>query len=581
MNFKKILNIIFLMIFASAFISADIPHNYYDKNNFPDYMIHSVSDKGSDKTTAFVERLYNSVLGRSSDKQGLENWVSQLKNGHKTAAEIVYGFVFSPEYTKRRESDEKFISMLYSTVLDRKPDSTGFESWCKKAEMFSRRYILRGFIQSDEFSRLCNNYGVIRGNIILNENRDMNENVTNFTSNLYIQMLGRKPDVTGLNNWTGYILRKEKTLNEMILDFMDSSEFKSKNKENTNYITALYKGILGRNPDSQGFYNWVSQLEKGRSRFSVFLGMVRSDEFKKNCAKFGMTDYITDLSYISSTIKLNGNYKIYNRTSYNASVIGVAYKNQILNVNGVSGKWLRVSFHNQIGYIHSDNVSRYDGEGIKVLSVTNIPQNSYIGGTPLPTGCEITSLAVLLNYLGFTDANKNTLAYNYMPKGPVGSTDPNYAFIGNPASSYSYGAYSDVIVKATENYFNHVGENKYKARNISGSDISSLLNEVDKGNPVLVWYTMNCSYTRTYGATWRLNRGTAYTMPGSGSYNFTWKNNEHCSVLVGYNKNRDTVILADVFANNGAQTSGLTEYSRSAFESAYNWLGNQAVIIQK
>lgn len=534
-----------------------------------------------DKVTAFVERLYSVVLGRSADSSGLEKWVQQLKNGDKTAAEVVYGFVFSKEYTERRESDEDYIKMLYTTILNREADSAGLEKWCGQAKLFSRRYVLRGFIQSGEFSQMCSDYEVLRGNVELAENRDRNPAVTSFMANLYVQMLGRSHDVAGLNNWTGIILRNEKTLNEVILDFMGSTEFKSKNAENEAYIASLYRGILGREPDSAGLANWVGQLEKGKSRFAVFIGMVKSDEFRNYCAQYGMEGYITDLSHISSSVRLNGTYSVYSGASYSSGVIGTVYRNQILNVTGVRGDWLKVAFQNRSGYIHSDKVSGYDGAGIKILPVTNIPQNSYIGGSPLPTGCEVTSLAVLMNYLGFTDAGKNNLAYNYMPRGSAGSTDPNYAFIGDPAYSSSYGAYSGVMVKTARNYMSAVGADNYSVQNITGSDVPALLEQVDNGNPVLVWYTMNCSYTRTYGATWYLNRGTAYTQPGSGSYSFTWKNNEHCSVLVGYNKNKGTVILADVWANSGASTGGLTEYSLSSFESAYNWLGNQAVIIEK
>lgn len=534
----------------------------------------------TDGTTEFVERLYSVVLGRKPDSVGLEKWVNQLKNGKKTAAEVVYGFVFSPEYTSRKETNDEYIKMLYATLFDREPDPAGFESWQEKIKIFSRKYILRGFIQSSEFSNLCENYGVLRGNITLTENRDLNTQITSFTANLYITMLGRYPDSVGLNNWTGIILNQKKSLNEVILDFMGSSEFTSKNLENADYVSSLYKGILGRNPDSAGLSGWVEQLEKGKSRFSVFIGMVKSDEFRKYCAKYDMDKYIADLSHISAAVKLKGTYSVYNDASYSSGVIGTVYSNQILNVTGIKGEWLKVSFHNKSGYIHSDKVSSYDGTGIKVLSVTNIPQNSYIGGAPLPTGCEVTSLAVLMNYLGFTDAGKNNLADNYMPKGTIGYTDPNYAFVGSPSSSASYGAYANTIVRTAENYFSASGAEDCIVKNITGADVNALLEQVSNGNPVLVWYTMNCTSTRTYGATWHLNRGTAYTQPGTGSYSFTWKNNEHCSVLVGYNKNKGTVILADVWANSGASTGGLTEYSLSAFESAYNWLGKQAVIIE-
>ena len=45
----------------------------------------------------------------------------------------------------------------------------------------------------------------------------------------------------------------------------------------------------------------------------------------------------------------------------------------------------------------------------------------------LPTGCEATALTMVLNYYGF-GADKLDIADNYLPKGPVGSTDFRVAF---------------------------------------------------------------------------------------------------------------------------------------------------------
>lgn len=179
-----------------------------------------------------------------------------------------------------------------------------------------------------------------------------------------------------------------------------------------------------------------------------------------------------------------------------------------------------------------------------------------------------------MNYLGFENSGKNSLANKFMPKGSIGSTDPNYAFIGSPESDSSYGAYANTMVRTANNYLSAYDIDNYSVSDITGTDMNGLYEQIDKGNPVLVWITMYCTPSRTYGATWTLQRGTYYTEPGTGTYSFTWKRNEHCCVLVGYNKAKGTVILADVL-----EGDALTEYTIPEFESAYRWLGNQAVII--
>lgn len=530
-------------------------------------------------TEDFVTRLYSVMLGRNPDPTGLSNWTQKLLNGEQTAAEVIRGFVFSQEYLNKNTSNEDYISMLYRTLLNRKPDEAGHASWCEKARMFSRTYLLRGFVQSAEFSQLCEGYKVIRGDVALTENRDRHAGMTGYISNLYQQSLGRDPDSAGLNNWTGKVLDGEKTLSEVILDFLGSTEFMQKNASDADYVAALYPCILGRQADSAGLANWVSQMECGKTRFAIYLGMVKSIEFQELCEKYGIADYVADLSSIGSAVQVKQTCLVYQQPSTTARNWGYVYGNQILTVTGISGEWFKVSFMDQAGYIHRDKVTKYDSSGIKVLPVVNIPQCSAIGGASLPTGCEVTSLSVLMNYLGFEDASKNNLAENFMPCGLIGSTDPNYAFIGIPTSSHSYGAYAGVMVQTAQNYFDANAVTEYSINNLTGASMDELYAQIDSGNPVLVWYTMNCTSKRTYGATWSLLKGSQWTAPGSGIYSFTWKNSEHCSVLVGYNKTKNTVILADVWANSGAATGALTEYSVSAFQSAYNWLGSQALTI--
>jgi uncharacterized protein YvpB len=532
-------------------------------------------------TQEFVERLYTIVLGRSADSAGLENWTSLLESGSKTAAEVIVGFVYSQEYLSRQTSDSEYVTMLYQTLLNRTPAETEISAWCEKAALFSRRYLLRGFVCSSEFSALCEEYGVVRGSITLTENRDKNAGLTSFIGTLYEQSLGRKPDTAGLNNWTGYVLSGERTLTEVMLDFIASDEFKQKNPENSDYVTSLYRCILGRNPDAAGLAGWTETMDCGKSRFSVFLGFVKSTEFKNLCEGYGISGYLSDISHVASFVKANSKTLVYRSASRTGGNLGYVYSGQILTVTGLRGEYLKVDFQGASGYIPISAVTSYESSSIKILPVMNIPQCSTIGGRALPTGCEVTSLSVLMRYLGFTDATKNLLAERYMPCGSIGSTDPNYAFIGDPSSSHSYGAYAGVMVKTAKNYFSANGVTDYNVTNLTGTSLASLYEQIDAGNPVLVWYTMNCTSARRYGTTWWLSRGTSYTASGSGSYSFTWKNSEHCSVLVGYNKARGTVILADVWANSGASTGALTEYSASAFESAYIWLGSQAVIITK
>lgn len=523
----------------------------------------------------FVSDLYLQILGRNVDASGLAHWASLLESGERTAAEVVYGLAFSTEYQNKQATDAEYITMLYRALLGRQPSTSELSSWCEKAQRFSRKYMLNRFIQTDAFAATCDGYGLVRGEITLTENRDMHVELTNFIAALYEQCYESKPTAGALNTWTGYVLSGDKTLTQVCSEMLDAVSCVS----NSRYAAIMYRGILLREPALSGQLHWANVLDKGTSRFSVLLKILKSAEFTTKSESWGFTPYLTDLNSLAATVQVTANSTVYQTASTSGTSHGTVYANQILSVTGITGDWYRVSFHNQVGYIQRSKVNAYEGSSIKVLPVSNIPQSSTIGGTPLPTGCEAASLSVLLQYLGYTDASKNLLADTYMPKGSIGSTDPNYAFIGTPEYSSSYGAYSNVMIQTANNYFAAKGASDHRVVDIGGSDMEALYAQIDAGHPVLVWYTMNCTSTRAYGATWTLQKGTAWTAPGTGSYTFTWKKSEHCSVLVGYNREKGTVILADVWANSGAASGGLTEYSAEKFESAYNWLGKQALIL--
>lgn len=396
--------------------------------------------------------------------------------------------------------------------------------------------------------------------------------LSDFIADSYYKCCGTTASEKDIESMTRDITSGNYSLEELLLNLINYN-FSDDRGENSDYASCVYNSMLKRNLSDSELSQRTSQLDCGKSRFALFLEVAKSAEFKAICQKYNVSDYRASLGNIYPTVQLNATHDIYNNASFYSS-IGTAQNEQILSVTGFTGEWLEVKFLDGKGYIMAEYVSPYGNSSTKVLPVSNIPQNSYIGGSPLPTGCEVTSLSVLMNYLRFENAGKNTLANGFMPKGEIGSTDPNYAFIGSPESSSSYGAYANTMVRTANSYLSANKINNYSINDITGADMENLYEQIDNGNPVLVWITMYCTPSRNYGATWNLKRGTYYTEPGTGTYSFTWKKSEHCCVLVGYNKAKGTVILADVL-----EGDALTEYTIPEFESAYRWLGNQAVTI--
>lgn len=177
----------------------------------------------------------------------------------------------------------------------------------------------------------------------------------------------------------------------------------------------------------------------------------------------------------------------------------------------------------------------------------------------LPTGCEVTSLTTVLNYYGF-DADKMTMANMYLDKGDVGTTNPSVAFVGSPDSTHSYGCYSPVIERCADKY---LSEKQSSLATYRLSDVSfrNLLLEVEQGHPVIVWASMYMKETYS-SAVWNIDGESV-----------AWIANEHCLVLYGYDLERGVVMVADPLVGN-------TEYNIELFETRYNELMKQAVVIK-
>lgn len=110
---------------------------------------------------SYVNNLYLKALGRNPDG-GIDGWVSEMKSGKKSAAQIAWGFFNSQEFTYKKLSDSEYINRLYRAILGREPDTAGKNSWlaCLKAG-HSRYEVFLGFVNSAEFLQRCNNNGWI------------------------------------------------------------------------------------------------------------------------------------------------------------------------------------------------------------------------------------------------------------------------------------------------------------------------------------------------------------------------------------------------------------------------------------
>lgn len=263
----------------------------FPTNQFSTYTIvkKQVDENNVAQINSFVERMYTVALGRGSDADGLAYWCKELADNKQNAADIAYGFFFSTEYKQKNRSDEQYIDDLYETILGRKADSEGRASWVKALkDGKSRESVLAGFVNSAEFSGMCDKYNIPRGTMEEDGSSICNSGVRSFVLRNYTKALGRQGETTGVEDWCNVINKKKMTPAAVAESFFQSQEFKNRKLSNEEYVEVLYETFLGRSSDSEGKAFWLSCLKDGKTRDDIIKGFSGSKEFSQIVAGFGL-----------------------------------------------------------------------------------------------------------------------------------------------------------------------------------------------------------------------------------------------------------------------------------------------------
>ncbi|MCL2078766.1 MAG: DUF4214 domain-containing protein [Oscillospiraceae bacterium] len=114
----------------------------------------------------FVTRLYDKALQRLPDSGGFKNWTDHLISG-TPGSTVAYGFVFSTEMKNRNLANAAFVEVLYEMLLGRASDPGGKAHWVGRLNSGeSRETIFAGFVNSVEFDGLCKAAGIVRGTYV-------------------------------------------------------------------------------------------------------------------------------------------------------------------------------------------------------------------------------------------------------------------------------------------------------------------------------------------------------------------------------------------------------------------------------
>lgn len=201
--------------------------------------------------------------------------------------------------------------------------------------------------------------------------------------------------------------------------------------------------------------------------------------------------------------------------------------------------------------------------GVLSPTVLAVPQVSQY--PELPTGCEATAAAMVLQYYGEAVTAQEIagawLARSeafYTKDGVQYGPNPQEVFAGDPFSRYAYGCFAPVIADAVNGHSAHC-----TATVLRGRSLRELYDTyVAAGKPLLIWATMGMREAKD-GNRWLLPDGT----------DFVWPAGEHCLVLIGE--------TGAEYLFNDPQTGGRVHYEKELCEQRFRSLGQQAVYICK
>lgn len=184
-----------------------------------------------------------------------------------------------------------------------------------------------------------------------------------------------------------------------------------------------------------------------------------------------------------------------------------------------------------------------------------------------PTGCESVSAVMLLKFLGYDITVDEFIrdcleccAMEFRDDVLYGP-DPNESFCGSPYDEESYGIYAKGLQKALI----RAAGDKYEFPDETGTPVCDLLEKyIDREIPVIFWACINMR-EEIPGPEWKL-LDTGET--------FTWTSNEHCMLLVGYDK--EQYYFNDPYDNNG-----VIRYPRELVEKRHAAQHSMALGVRK
>ncbi|MFP7570724.1 DUF4214 domain-containing protein [Marivita sp. S2033] len=133
---------------------------------------------------------------------------------------------------------------------------------------------------------------------------------------MYIAYFNRAPDALGLNFW-GTAFANGTSLEEMAALFADQDETRepyTDDTDNTDFVTAIYKNVLGRDVDQAGLEFWVSALDQdalARNQFVLKVLQGAKSELKVEEGSDFVDLQLADRAYLENKVDIGAYFSVH------------------------------------------------------------------------------------------------------------------------------------------------------------------------------------------------------------------------------------------------------------------------------
>ena len=146
-----------------------------------------------------VSNVYETVLGRKPDRQGLEFYTNEIVNGNMTIDDV------QAQLEKDAGSDKNApmtkLNTLFNDYFGREPDQSAIDTYLPMIEKGQTDKVIEALENSEE------------------------SKTANDIANLYESILGRQPDKAGLSFWLDAVMSGEVTLDEVEQTFKSDAAY--------------------------------------------------------------------------------------------------------------------------------------------------------------------------------------------------------------------------------------------------------------------------------------------------------------------------------------------------------------------